>query len=63
MLITLIEKPPYKEDCPFCQGNEHLTPYESLAYRSGGAPDTFFLNLGLMRTSRTGHRNMQMQSC
>ena len=37
---TLIEKPPYKEDCPFCQGNEHLTPHESLAYRSGGPADS-----------------------
>ena len=37
---TLIEKPPYKEGCPFCQGNEHLTPHESLAYRSGGPPDS-----------------------
>jgi UDPglucose--hexose-1-phosphate uridylyltransferase len=32
---TWIEKPPYKEDCPFCQGNEPLTPHESLAYRKG----------------------------
>src|SRR4030066_1502839 len=37
---TLSEKPPYKEDCPFCQGNEHLTPHESLAYRSGGPADS-----------------------
>jgi UDPglucose--hexose-1-phosphate uridylyltransferase len=37
---TLIEKPPYREDCPFCQGNEHLTPHESLAYRRGGGPDS-----------------------
>ena len=22
---SLVEKPPYKEDCPFCPGNEHLT--------------------------------------
>jgi UDPglucose--hexose-1-phosphate uridylyltransferase len=36
----LIEKPPYKEDCPFCPGNEHLTPHESLAYRDGGQPDS-----------------------
>jgi UDPglucose--hexose-1-phosphate uridylyltransferase len=35
-----IEKPSYKEDCPFCSGNEHLTPHESLAYRSGGPPDS-----------------------
>jgi len=37
-LIT--EKPSYKEDCPFCPGNEHLTPHETLAYRSGGPPDS-----------------------
>jgi UDPglucose--hexose-1-phosphate uridylyltransferase len=34
-----IEKPPYKEDCPFCPGNEHLTPHAPLAYRKGGPPD------------------------
>ena len=37
---TLVEKPLYKEDCPFCQGNEDLTPHESLAYRSGGPADS-----------------------
>jgi UDPglucose--hexose-1-phosphate uridylyltransferase len=37
---TLIEKPSYKEDCPFCRGNEYLTPHESLAYRSGGPRDS-----------------------
>jgi UDPglucose--hexose-1-phosphate uridylyltransferase len=37
---TLTEKPPYKEDCPFCESNEHLTPHESLAYRSGGSADS-----------------------
>ena len=37
---TSTEKPPYKEDCPFCQGNEDLTPHESLAYRSGGSADS-----------------------
>jgi UDPglucose--hexose-1-phosphate uridylyltransferase len=36
----LIEKAPYKEDCPLCQGNEHVTPHESLAYRSGGLADS-----------------------
>lgn len=36
---VLDEKPPYREDCPFCLGNEHLTPHEHLAYRSGGSPD------------------------
>ena len=35
----IIEKPPYKEDCPFCTGNEHLTPHETLAYRSSGPAD------------------------
>jgi len=34
-----IEKPSYKENCPFCPGNEHLTPHETLAYRKGGSPD------------------------
>ena len=23
---SINEKPPYKKDCPFCPGNEHLTP-------------------------------------
>jgi len=32
-------KPGYKEDCPFCPGNEHLTPHETLAYRTGGPAD------------------------
>ena len=35
-----IEKPPYKEDCPFCPGNEYLTPHETLAYRSSGPADS-----------------------
>ena len=35
-----IERHSYKEDCPFCPGNEHLTPHETLAYRSGGLPDS-----------------------
>jgi UDPglucose--hexose-1-phosphate uridylyltransferase len=34
------EKPFYREDCPFCPGNEHLTPHETLAYRVGGPPDS-----------------------
>jgi len=34
------EKPLYQIDCPFCGGNEHLTPHETLAYRLGGAPDS-----------------------
>ena len=37
---ALDEKPTYREDCPFCLGNEHLIPHECLAYRSGGAPDS-----------------------
>ena len=36
---TLIEKPPYKEDCPFCEGNERFSPHESVAYRNGGPPN------------------------
>ncbi len=35
-----IEMPPYKADCPFCPGNEHLTPPETLAYRNGGPPNS-----------------------
>jgi len=35
-----IEKPVYKANCPFCPGNEHLTPHETLAYRKGGPPDS-----------------------
>jgi UDPglucose--hexose-1-phosphate uridylyltransferase len=30
------EKPPFKKDCPFCPGNEHMTPPETLAYRKDG---------------------------
>ena len=37
---SINEKPPYKEDCPFCPGNEHLPPPETLAYRSGGPPNS-----------------------
>ena len=33
---TLIDKPPDKEVCPFCRGNEDLMLHESLAYLSGG---------------------------
>ena len=35
-----IEMPSYKADCPFCPGNEHLTPPETLAYRNGGPPNS-----------------------
>jgi UDPglucose--hexose-1-phosphate uridylyltransferase len=35
-----IEKPPYKGNCPFCPGNEHLTPHETLAYRNSGPTDS-----------------------
>jgi UDPglucose--hexose-1-phosphate uridylyltransferase len=28
--------PPHKADCPFCPGNEHMTPPETMAYRKGG---------------------------
>lgn len=29
-----VEEPTSSEDCPFCEGNEHLTPPEILAYRN-----------------------------
>ncbi len=29
--------PEYKADCPFCPGNESMTPPETMAYRKGGA--------------------------
>ena len=29
--------PAYKAECPFCPGNETMTPPETLAYRKGGA--------------------------
>jgi UDPglucose--hexose-1-phosphate uridylyltransferase len=31
--------PEYKEDCPFCPGNESMTPPETMAYRRGGLPN------------------------
>ncbi len=34
------ERPAYDKDCPFCPGNEHLTPSETLAYRRGGPPNS-----------------------
>ena len=34
-----LERPRFKKDCPFCPGNEHLTPPETLAYRRGGPPN------------------------
>lgn len=34
------EKSSYQKDCPFCEGNEHLTPPETLAYRTGGPADS-----------------------
>jgi UDPglucose--hexose-1-phosphate uridylyltransferase len=38
------DTPPKTEEhaatCPFCPGNEHMTPPEVLAYRDGGAPDS-----------------------
>lgn len=37
---AFVDKPSYKEDCPFCTGNESLTPHEILAYRSSGPPDS-----------------------
>lgn len=32
--------PAYKPDCPFCPGNETMTPPETLAYRKGGAANS-----------------------
>jgi UDPglucose--hexose-1-phosphate uridylyltransferase len=32
-----VSLPEFKEDCPFCPGNESLTPPETMAYRKGGA--------------------------
>jgi UDPglucose--hexose-1-phosphate uridylyltransferase len=32
--------PAYKADCPFCPGNEKMTPPEILAYRQGGPPNS-----------------------
>ena len=34
------ERPAYDKDCPFCPGNEHRTPPETLAYRRGGPPNS-----------------------
>ncbi|MHB8232291.1 MAG: galactose-1-phosphate uridylyltransferase [bacterium] len=28
--------PEYSEDCPFCQGNEYLSPHETASYRTSG---------------------------
>jgi UDPglucose--hexose-1-phosphate uridylyltransferase len=33
---TSIDLPAYQADCPFCPGNEKLTPPEDMAYRHGG---------------------------
>jgi len=35
-----VEKLSHKEDCPFCPGNEYLTPHETLAYRNSGPADS-----------------------
>jgi UDPglucose--hexose-1-phosphate uridylyltransferase len=32
-----VSLPEYKADCPFCPGNENMTPPESMAYRKGTA--------------------------
>ena len=32
-----VSVPEYKADCPFCPGNESMTPPETMAYRKGGA--------------------------
>lgn len=40
-LEARFEQPPYRENCPFCMGNETLTPPEIIALgRDSGAPDT-----------------------
>ena len=31
-----VSVPEYKADCPFCPGNERMTPPETMAYRKGG---------------------------
>ncbi len=31
--------PEYKADCPFCPGNENMTPPETMAYREDGCPN------------------------
>jgi UDPglucose--hexose-1-phosphate uridylyltransferase len=35
-----LERPTFREDCPFCPNNERLTPHETLAYRFGGPADS-----------------------
>jgi len=35
-LKTIPPLPPYKAECPFCAGNENMTPPEIMAYRQGG---------------------------
>jgi UDPglucose--hexose-1-phosphate uridylyltransferase len=30
--ISLLEKPPYKVECPFCPGNAYPAPHESSVY-------------------------------
>ena len=36
-----VEYPAYSESCPFCPGNEYMTPPEEFAYRKAGTePDT-----------------------
>jgi len=32
--------PDHRADCPFCPGNEKMTPPETLAYRQGGPPNS-----------------------
>ncbi len=32
--------PAYKADCPFCPGNEKMTPPETMAYRKEGSPNS-----------------------
>jgi UDPglucose--hexose-1-phosphate uridylyltransferase len=35
-----VEKRSYEKGCPFCPGNENLTPHERLGYRSSGPADS-----------------------
>ncbi|MGB9878139.1 MAG: galactose-1-phosphate uridylyltransferase [bacterium] len=39
------ELPPYDPKCPFCPGNEHLTPPEIMAIRDGQASPNWFVRV------------------
>ena len=34
--INTADIPEYSKDCPFCPGNEHLSPHETASYRASG---------------------------